>query len=184
MPLSPTLPLTAAGDHTCSSDVKMADRKHDESGELHDRSPVLKLGDGRGRTDGLRRADCELAAMQRSATAASRRSQAHLSRHLRLGCARSARCLRAFAPFLPKSLTWRGAFSDDDDATQATCAQDARWRAGVNRQAQPQAHQHQVNASWAAAQKRKERAMSGEEHKAKRAARARVARAEQAAPPP
>ena len=34
---------------------------------------------------------------------------------------------------------------EDDDASQAT-TQDSHWRAGVNRQAQPQAQQHQLPA--------------------------------------
>jgi hypothetical protein len=51
---------------------------------------------------------------------------------------------------------------EDDDATQAT-TQDSRWRAGVNRQAQPEAHEHQVAASQAAGAKRQANAMSKEE---------------------
>ena len=46
---------------------------------------------------------------------------------------------------------------DDDDATQAT-TQDSQWRAGVNRQAQPQALEHQHAASQAAAVQRKRKA--------------------------
>ena len=115
--------------------------------------------------------------MPRSATAASRQSQAHLSWHSRSVCAMPVCVCSLPAEFL----TWRGAFADDDDATQVTCVQDSRWRAGVNRQALPEAHQHQVNASWAAAQKRKEQAMSKDERKVKRAAHARAVRAEQAA---
>ena len=42
------------------------------------------------------------------------------------------------------------AAANDDDATQAT-TQDSRRRAGVSRQSQPSAHQHQVAASQAAA---------------------------------
>ena len=79
----------------------------------------------------------------------------------------------------------RGAFAGEaqdgnDNWTQAT-TQELRWRAGVNRQAQPQAQEHQVAASQAAAKKRKAGAMSEEERKAKRAAHARVVRAEKAA---
>ena len=67
---------------------------------------------------------------------------------------------------------------DDDDATQAT-TQDSRWRAGVNRQSQPQAQQHQIAASQAAAAKRTANAMPKEERNAKRAARARELYAKQ-----
>ena len=72
------------------------------------------------------------------------------------------------------------AADDDDGATQAT-TQDSRWRAGVNRQAQAQAQQHQVAASQAAAAKRTASAMTVEERKVKRAARARELYAQQAA---
>ena len=51
---------------------------------------------------------------------------------------------------------------DDDDATQMT-AQDSRWLAGINRQAQQDAHVHQVAASQAASVKRKANAMSDAE---------------------
>ena len=37
-----------------------------------------------------------------------------------------------------------------DDTTQVT-TQEGRWRAGVNRQSQPSAQQHQIAASHAAA---------------------------------
>jgi hypothetical protein len=69
---------------------------------------------------------------------------------------------------------------EDDDASQAT-TQDSHWRAGVNRQAQPQAQQHQLTASQAAGAKRTANAMSTDERKAKRAAHAREVRAQQAA---
>ena len=71
-------------------------------------------------------------------------------------------------------------------ATQAT-TQDSRRRAGVNRQAQPQAQSHQLAASQAAAAKRTAEAMltNEDERKAKRAehraAHAREVRARQAA---
>ena len=69
---------------------------------------------------------------------------------------------------------------EDDDASQAT-TQDSHWLAGVNRQAQPQAQQHQLTASQAAGAKRTANAMSTDERKAKRAAHAREVRAQQAA---
>ena len=62
-----------------------------------------------------------------------------------------------------------------------TTVQEARWLAGVNRQAQPTAQQHQVAASQAAAAKRKAVAMTAEERKAKRAEHAKDVRAEKAA---
>ena len=54
--------------------------------------------------------------------------------------------------------------SDLDAATSTSAdAHEAQWRAGVNRQAQPQAISHQHAASQAAAEKRKATAMVGEE---------------------
>lgn len=61
-----------------------------------------------------------------------------------------------------------GAASDDDDAATAPLSgRDAQWQAGVRRQALPDARQHQVNASQAAAAKRSAEAMPEEERKAK-----------------
>lgn len=56
----------------------------------------------------------------------------------------------------------------DLDASTSTAAdvQEAQWRAGVNRQAQPGAISHQKAASQAAAAKRKAKAMSGAEKEA------------------
>ena len=48
-----------------------------------------------------------------------------------------------------------------DDATQVT-TQEGRWRAGVNRQSQPSAQQHQSTAGLASGAKRKAAAMSEE----------------------
>ena len=66
----------------------------------------------------------------------------------------------------PNQLGKRAVLAEDDDATQAT-TQHSRWRAGVNRQSQPQAQQHQIAASQAAAAKRTANAMHEEERKAK-----------------
>lgn len=54
----------------------------------------------------------------------------------------------------------RAAAADIDDAETQVTTQDARWLAGVNRQAHEDAHLHQVAASHAAAAKRKAKAMS------------------------
>jgi hypothetical protein len=68
----------------------------------------------------------------------------------------------------------------DDDATQAA-VQELQWRAGVNRQSQPAAHEHQLAASKAAAAKRTANAMSPKERLAKRNARARESYAQKVA---
>jgi len=65
---------------------------------------------------------------------------------------------------------------DDDDATQAT-TEESCWRAGVNRQAQPQAQQHQLAASQAAAAKRKAEAMPESESKRRAAEHKKEVRA-------
>ena len=67
----------------------------------------------------------------------------------------------------------------DDDATQAA-VQELQWRAGVNRQSQPAAHQHQVAASKTAAAKRTANAMPPEERTSKRNAHAREKYAQRA----
>ena len=54
----------------------------------------------------------------------------------------------------------------DAATTTSVDAHEAQWRAGVNRQAQPQAGSHQLAASRAAAAKRKVNAMSGAEKEA------------------
>ena len=72
--------------------------------------------------------------------------------------------------------------ADLDAATStSTDAHEAQWRAGVNRQAQPEALSHQQAASQAAAAKRKASAMSPEERKAKRTADQKRRRAAAAA---
>ena len=63
--------------------------------------------------------------------------------------------------------------------TQAA-ADESQWRAGVNRQSQPTAHEHQLAASKAAAAKRTANAMPAEERKEKRAARRREVTAQKA----
>ena len=68
------------------------------------------------------------------------------------------------------------AHDNDDNWTQAS-----RWRAGVDRQAQPQAQQHQRAASQAAAAKRKAEAMPEEEVKRRAAAHKREVRAKEKA---
>ena len=61
-------------------------------------------------------------------------------------------------------------------ATATTvCAAEGRWRAGVNRQAQPSAPAQRQAASEAAAVKRAASAMSADQRKVKRAARAKAA---------
>ena len=72
------------------------------------------------------------------------------------------------------------AHDNDDNWTQAT-TQESRWRAGVDRQAQPQAQQHQRAASQAAAAKRKAEAMPEEEVKRRAAAHKREVRAKEKA---
>jgi|EP00966_Prymnesium_polylepis_P128370 hypothetical protein len=72
------------------------------------------------------------------------------------------------------------AHDGDDNWTQAT-TQESRWRGGVNRQAQPQAQQHQRAASQAAAAKRKAEAMPEEEVKRRAAAHKREVRAQEKA---
>ena len=72
------------------------------------------------------------------------------------------------------------AHDGDDDWTQAT-TQESRWRAGVNRQAQPQARQHQRAASQAATAKRKAEAMPEEEVKRRAAAHKKEVRAKEKA---
>ena len=60
--------------------------------------------------------------------------------------------------------------SDDDDAATAPISgREAQSRAGVLRQLRPDAQEHQVAASKAAAAKRSAGAMSKEERQAKRA---------------
>ena len=68
----------------------------------------------------------------------------------------------------------------DDDTTQVT-TQEGRWRAGVNRQSQPSAREHQRAAGIASGAKRKQNAMSEEDRKAKDAERNKRNRAEQKA---
>ena len=59
---------------------------------------------------------------------------------------------------------------DQLDAPESLASQqEAQWRAGVNRQAQPDATAHQLAASQAAAAKRTANAMTAEERKARRA---------------
>ena len=67
-----------------------------------------------------------------------------------------------------------------DDASQVT-TQEGRWRAGVNRQSQPAAAEHQRAAGLASGAKRKERAMSKEESLTKKAKHKREVRAANAA---
>eukprot|EP00966_Prymnesium_polylepis_P106784 2472037-Prymnesium_polylepis.1 len=69
---------------------------------------------------------------------------------------------------------------EGDAWTQAT-AQESRWRAGVNRQAQPMASLHQHAASMAAAAKRKANAMPEEEAKRRKADHKKEVRAQQKA---
>ena len=68
---------------------------------------------------------------------------------------------------------------EEEDVTQAA-ADESQWRAGVNRQSQPTAHEHQLAASKAAAAKRTANAMPAEERKEKRAARRREVTAQKA----
>ena len=68
----------------------------------------------------------------------------------------------------------------DDDTTQVT-TEEGRWRAGVNRQSQPSAQEHQRAAGIASGAKRKQNAMSEEDRKAKDAERNKRNRAEQKA---
>jgi hypothetical protein len=70
-----------------------------------------------------------------------------------------------------------------DDAMTQVASQEGRWRAGVNRQSQPEAQAHQVAASHAAALKRKANAMSDAERKAKEAKHKADVRKEQAKDP-
>ena len=70
--------------------------------------------------------------------------------------------------------------ADDDEATQAT-TEESRWRADVNRQAQPHAQQHQLAASQAAAAKRKAEAMPQAERKRRAAEHKKEVRAREAA---
>ena len=65
---------------------------------------------------------------------------------------------------------------DDVDATQVT-TDEGRWRAGVNRQAQPEAAEHQIAAAKALAVQRKADAMTAEERKARNARSKRQKRA-------
>ena len=58
-------------------------------------------------------------------------------------------------------------------------ADESRWRAGVNRQARPDAHEHQVAAARALAGKRKASAMSKEERDARRNEGKRTRRADE-----
>merc|ERR1712054_185000 len=70
----------------------------------------------------------------------------------------------------------------DDLATSTSIdVQEAQWRAGVNRQAQPEAQSHQVAAALALGAKRKSNAMTAEQRAANRNAgkRARYAAAKQ-----
>ena len=74
----------------------------------------------------------------------------------------------------------------DDDDQSITTAEDSRWRAGVNRQARPDALAHQLTASLAAAAKRSACAAPDPEERKKKHARderasyrRRVQRAEQ-----
>ena len=68
----------------------------------------------------------------------------------------------------------------DDEATQVTI-QEGRWRAGVNRQSQPSAQEHQRAAGLASGAKHKENAMSEKESKARKAAHKVEVRARQKA---
>ena len=73
--------------------------------------------------------------------------------------------------------------ADLDDLVTASDggALEQQWRGGANRQAQPDAHQHQVAASRAAAHKRSAEAAPPEERAAKRNAAKRDKRAREAA---
>ena len=64
------------------------------------------------------------------------------------------------------------------DATTSTSldTHEAQWRAGVNRQAQPDAHAQRVAAACAAAAKRTANAMSVDERRQRRAESKRAAR--------
>lgn len=111
------------------------------------------------------------------ATFVARASGVQRSGPSTLGAQRNVPTIRTLAKQAGKQ---RDVPRDDDDATQAT-TQDSRWRAGVNRQAQPQVQQHQVAASHAAAAKRTAAAMPTDVRNAKRAAHMREVRARQAA---
>lgn len=67
--------------------------------------------------------------------------------------------------------------ADDEDATQVT-TQENRWRAGVNRQSQPDASLHQRAAGLASGAKREASAMHSDERSAKRLADQRRRRRE------
>ena len=73
--------------------------------------------------------------------------------------------------------------ADLDDLVTASDggALEQQWRGGANRQAQPDAHEHQVDASRAAAHKRSAEAAPPEERAAKRNAAKRDKRAREAA---
>ena len=88
----------------------------------------------------------------------------------------------AFAALKQKVVSFAndGEGPDEPDVATATtmCTNEAQWRAGVNRQARPDAHEHQVAAALALGKKRKAKAMSEEERAARRNEGKRAKRAE------